>query len=77
MTNSFKIANMEANWDDLTPAPYYDMVDGFYLIEGVHFGADGFQHFGEDAWNDPPTAPYYDMEEGVYVIGGEHYQVDG
>ena len=41
---------MEADWDNLTPAPYYNLFMGFYLVENVHFtgGDNGVPYFAAD-----------------------------
>ena len=31
---------MERSWDGLLPAPYFDLVEGFYLVEDVHYFID-------------------------------------
>ena len=32
--------NGTENWDDLPPAPFFDLYLGFYVVEGVHFWTD-------------------------------------
>ena len=43
---------METDWDNLTPAPYYDLFMGFYLVESVHGdftdGDNSVQYFAAD-----------------------------
>ena len=60
---------METDWNTLTPAPYYDLYMGFYLVENVHFtngdggftGENGVPYFAEDEYDDLEN-PGWDMD---------------
>ena len=52
----YQIANMKANWNDLTLAPHYDMVEGIhYEVENWEMGL-GYLH----------EEPYFDAVYGFY-----------
>ena len=71
--------NMGTDWDMLSPAPYYDLYIGFYLVEHVHFEVvgDGYDvHFGvengvlEDEYADIDMYDFWNDVEPPGLVNG-------